>query len=160
MSRLGVIMAGASKCLRSLPVPPPAAVLKLGFVVLIVWAVPFYGHKAWVDHQEKLSTAPKFSIYLRNGCKGESISFTRSQGSDLAPARLSGFGYEMCKFDFPESKLNANDAVRSIRVEAGVNLELYEHCSGPARTSVEQQDGTRKTVGPHQPLSKGIEGNK
>lgn len=160
MSWAGQLLSGAVGILKRIPKASVLFILKFVAAGLVVWASAFFGRKAWREHQERQLKAPKFAVYLQNGCRGEAISFTRSQGEDMSRARLAGLGYAMCKFEFAESKMNANDMVRSVRVEAGVNLQLYEHCSGPARTMVQGQDGSRRWSGPHQPLSKGIEGHK
>jgi len=152
--------SGTVGILKGLHLATVILLLKLVVAGLLLWAGAFFGRKAWREHHERQLKTPRFAVYLQNGCRGEAIPFTKSQGEDMSRAKLAGLGYPMCKFEFPESKMNANDMVRSVRVEAGVDLQLYEHCSGPARTMVQGQDGSRRWSGPHQPLSNGIEGHK
>jgi hypothetical protein len=42
--------------------------------------------------------------------------------------------------------------VRSVRVEPGERVELYEHCSGPMRLE-RQPDGTQRYSGQHDPIA-------
>ena len=46
--------------------------------------------------------------------------------------------------------------VRSVRVEPGERVELYEHCSGPIRLE-RRPDGTHAHNGHHEPFA-GIDG--
>jgi len=148
-------LAKVLACFKSVPLPPMKVVFVLSFI-----AACAYGSVAMYRHLVKRAElAPKAWLYLNNGCRGDNIPLTLHEGMDLRQQRSTGRGYKLCEMSFPHD-LNANDAVRSIRVQKGFEVFLYEHCTGPFKTMVTDSKGARRNAGPFQPLSEAVKGGR